>query len=320
MPLIAVKDDKILRFVQRLLDPQVEPARIAAFTDYLAFDIPDVHGWIDHVRKSCGSFYPASVRMVPDQEALRAALPEADGLVIEGLNFGAQELSLAPNLKIVQNFGLDTRHIDMEACGRAGIKTPRFQRRIKAAVAEHAIALMLAVGRKICETDGALDSASLNKQGYPAAMFDVNHISGANWARVPGLKNLQGSTLGALGLGEVGMEVANRARAMGMDILYHQRRRLAPELEKKWDAQYVGFGELLERADFLSIYIPLNDETRGLVDGAALGRMKQGAILVNISRAHIVDRQALIQAMDSGHLGGAAFDVHYQEPGPPASL
>jgi phosphoglycerate dehydrogenase-like enzyme len=314
MPVVVVEDDKILRFIQCLLDPNVVPARAAALADYLICDISDVDGWIAGVQSACGDFYPAEVRMVPDQNALRAALPDADAVVTEALEIGEEELALAPKLKVVQNFGLDTRNIDLEACARAGVQTPVFRRRINGVVGEHVIALMLAVGRKICETNGALDFASLEALGYKPGMFDTDHISGGNWARVTGLKNLQGSTLGALGLGEVGREVANRAKAMGMHILYHQRRQLPPEVEAQWNAEYASFDEMLERADFVSIHVPLNDASRGMVDAAAFQRMKDGAILINASRAHIVDRDALIAALNSGRLGGAGFDVQYAEP------
>ena len=293
MPVVVVEDDKILRFIQCLLDPDVAPARAAALADYLICDVADVNGWIASVQSACGAFYPAEVRMAHDQEALRAQLPDADAVVTEALEIGSEELALALKLKVVQNFGLDTRNIDLEALARA---------------------LMLAVGRKICETNGALDFASLEALGYKPAMFDTDHISGGNWARVTGLKNLQGSTLGAFGLGEVGREGASRAKAMGMQIIYHQRRQLAPEVEAEWNAEYVSFDDMLARADFVSIHVPLNDATRGMVDATAFARMKDGAILINASRAHIVDRDALIAALDSGRLGGAGFDVQYQEP------
>jgi glyoxylate reductase len=314
MSLILVEDDKILRFVQCLLDPDVVPERMDAFIDFLSFDTPDVNGWIKNVQNLCGDLYPSTVHMVNGQDALRSELPNADGLVLESLFFGNEELRKAPKLRVVQNFGLDTRNIDLEACEKAGVKTPRFRRRVNSAVGEHAIALMLAVGRKICETNGALDFESLKKLGYDAKLYNTEHISGANWARISGLKNLQGSTLGALGLGEVGREVASKAKGMGMDILYNQRRQLPPDVEKIWDAKYVSFEELFERSDFISIHVPLNNETRGLVNSKAFSHMKDGAVLVNVSRAHIIEREALIQALDSGRLGGAAFDVHYAEP------
>lgn len=315
MPVIVVDDDKVLRFVHALLDPEAPPARVAALIDFLSFDIPDAAGWIGRVRQTCGALYPASVRMVGDQETLRAAMPDADALVVEGLRVGEAELKRAERLRLVHKFGIDTRNIDLDACARAGVATRTAARRVNGAVAEHALALMLAVGRKICETDGALDFDSLRALGYRPALFDPDHISGANWARVSGLKSLQGATLGALGLGEVGREVATRARAMKMEVLYHQRTRLAPEIESESDARYVPFQELLEGADFLSIQLPFTPETEGMVDDAAFARIKPGAILVNVSRAPIVDREALIRALDSGRLGGAGLDVHYQEPG-----
>ncbi len=314
MPVIVVDDDKVLRFLHVLLDPGVPPDRAAALTDFLAFDIADVDTWIDNVRGSSGPLYPASVRMVPDQDALHAALPEADAVVVEGLCVGEAELARSDGLKLVQKFGVDARNIDLDACARAGIAVRMVRRRVNGAVAEHAIALMMAVGRKICETEGALDFPSLRALGYKPALFDTNHISGANWARVHGLKSLQGATLGALGLGEVGREVAPRARAMGMEVLYYQRNRLPSEIEAESDAQYVPFEELLERSDFLSVHLPFTPETEGMIDAAAFARLKPGAILVNVSRAHIVDRGALMEALDSGHLGGAGLDVHYQEP------
>ncbi len=315
MPVIVVDDDKVLRFLHVLLDPGVPPDRAAALTDFLSFDIADVGTWMDNVRVSCGALYPASVRMVPDQDSLHAALPEADAVVVEGLAVGEAELARSAGLKLVQKFGVDSRNIDLDACARAGISVRTVRRRVNGAVAEHAIALMMAVGRKICETEGALDFSSLRALGYKPALFDANHISGANWARIHGLKSLQGATLGALGLGEVGREVAPRARAMGMEVLYYQRNRLPSEIEAESNAQYVSFEELLERSDFLSVHLPLTPETEGMIDAAAFARLKPGAILVNVSRAHIVDRGALIEALNSGHLGGAGLDVHYQEPG-----
>ncbi len=317
MPVIVVDDDKVLRFVHALLDPEAPPARTAALADFLSFDIPDVDAWMARVRASCGALYPASVRMVPDRDALRAALADADALVVEGLQVGEAELEGAKKLRLIHKFGIDTRNLDLAACARAGVTTRAIGRKVNGAVAEHAIALMMAVGRKICETDGALDFNALRGLGYQPALFDPAHISGANWARVNGLKSLQGATLGALGLGEVGREVATRAHAMGMEVAYHQRNRLAPEIEGQSDARYVAFDELLEHADFLSIHLPLTPQTEGMVDTDAFGRLKPGAIVVNISRAPIIERAALIEALDSGRLGGAGLDVHYQEPGDP---
>jgi phosphoglycerate dehydrogenase-like enzyme len=315
MATIVVQDDKILRFLEVILDPEVSPARVAAFRDYIAFDEPDPDGWFDAQRRRAAAIVPSSVRMVADETAMRAALPEADAVVSESLRIGADELKIGRNLKLVQKFGVDARNIDETACADAGIAFRTLRRRVNGTVAEHAILLMMAVGRKLCETDGALDFAALQALGYRPKMFDPDHVAGANWARVTGLKSLQGATLGALGLGEVGREVAVRAKAMGMAVLYHQRSRLPTAIERACGAHHVPYEELLARADFVSIHLPLTDVTRGMIDAAAFDRMKPGAILANISRAHIVDRDALIAALDSGKLGGAGLDVHYEEPG-----
>ena len=104
---------------------------------------------------------------------------------------------------------------------------------------------------------------------------------------------------------------------MGMTILYYQRTRLPEDIERACHARYVSYEEMLEKSDFVCVHLPLNDSTRGMVDAASFARMKPGAIIANISRAHIVDRDALIGALDSGRLGGAGLDVHFEEPGAP---
>lgn len=317
MATIVVQDDKILRFVEVILDPDVSAERVAAFCDYLSFDIPDPEAWFAEQRDCAAAIYPSKVHMVADESAMAALLREADALVSESFAVGASELAAGPRLKLVQKFGIDARNIDLDACAASGVPVRTLRRRVNGTVAEHAILLMLAVGRKLIETNGALDFASLQALGYKPAKFHPDHVAGANWARVTGLKSLQGSTLGALGFGEIGREVATRARAMGMDILYHQRNRLPEEIEAESGAVYVPYEELLERSDFVSVHLPLNASTEGMVDAAAFARMKPGAIIANISRAQIIDRSAMIAALDSGRLGGAGLDVHYHEPGDP---
>lgn len=317
MAAIVVQDDKILRFLEVILDPDVSPERVEAFRDYLSFDVEDPDLWFEEQRRRAAAIYPSKIRMVEDEDAMREFLPEADAVVSESFAVGAAELAAGPNLKLVQKFGIDARNIDLAACEAAGVPVRMLRRRVNGTVAEHAILLMMAVGRKLVETHGALDFASLRALGYKPAKFHADHVAGANWARVTDLKSLQGATLGALGLGEIGREVATRARAMGMDILYHQRTRLPGEIETECGARYVSYDELLENSDFVSVHLPLNASTEGMIDAASFARMKPGAVIANISRAQIVDREAMIAALDSGRLGGAGLDVHYEEPGSP---
>ena len=315
MPVVVAQDDVIIRTVQVVLDPETPAERRAAFADYFSIDVPDFDSWLERVRAQVPGLYPATVRMAGDREAFHAALPDADAAVIESLSMGEAELALAGRLKVVQNFGTDLRNIDQEACARHGVAVKPLRRRVNIAVAEHALALMLALAKRICLTHGRLDVASLEQVGFPARMFDRRHVAGANWSRVDGLRTLSGATLGALGLGEIGREVARRARGFDMNVLYHQRTRLPGDIEAPLGASYCGFDELLERSDVVSIHLPLTKATEGMIDAAAFRRMKPGALLVNISRAAIIDRAALIEALESGRLGGAGLDVHYAEPG-----
>ncbi|CAN0584754.1 unnamed protein product, partial [Laminaria digitata] len=158
---IVVQDDKILRFLQVILDPAVSAQRVDAFRDYLSFDVPDPDAWFDDQRRRAAAIYPSTVQLIEDEADLRAVLPSADAVVSESFTIGADDLAVAPNLKLVQKFGIDARNVDLDACAAAGVPVRTLRRRVNGTVAEHAILLMMAVGRKLVETDGALDFASL---------------------------------------------------------------------------------------------------------------------------------------------------------------
>ena len=311
---IIIEDDKILRSLQVILDLNVSAERTHAYCDYLSVDTPDPLSWIEQQRKKVASILPINIQMVESADTMRALIPNSHAIITESLSIGGEELGIGGELKLIQKFGMDTRNIDVPACERAGVLVRTLRRRVNGVVAEHAILLMLAVGRKLIETNGALDLFSLRSLGYKPKRFDTNHISGANWARIDGLRSLSGATVGALGMGEVGREVAVRAKAMGATIIYYQRSQLSEKLEQKYGATYTPYEELLQSSDFISLHLPLTDQTVGMIDDRSFELMKPGAILTNISRAHIIDRDALIKALRSGDLGGAGLDVHYEEP------
>ena len=126
---------------------------------------------------------------------------------------------------------------------------------------------------------------------------------------------LSQATLGIIGLGEIGREIAGRAAAFGMRILYHQRSRLPEAEERELTAAYVPLEQLLAESDWVVPQLPSVPETVGFIGRAQLSLMKPGAVLINVSRAEIVDRAALIDALESGRLGGFALDPLYEEPG-----
>ncbi len=316
MPKIVAQDDVIIRTAQVILDPNTDPERYAAFADYYHVDIAEFDDWVARVRGSVPDLFPAELEMVPDQEALLATLDDADGVICESLNIGEAELAEAPKLKIVHNFGTDTRNIDLEACAARGVKVHTLRRRVNIAVAEHAFAMMLVMAKKLPLLAGRIDEASLREAGFPARMHDRRHAAAANWGRVDGLGTIHGATVGCLGLGEIGREVAARAHAFGARVLYYQRTRMPKDMENSLGATYCSFEDLLAQSDYVSIHLPSNKSTEALIDADALARMKDGAYLINISRASIIDRGALMAVLESDRLGGVALDVHYEEPSP----
>lgn len=314
-PVIVVEDDPFLRIVGVALDPDTSPERSAAFADFFAHDLPDFAGWLARVRANAAAIWPAQVRLVTSAEDFRGNLAQADAAVIEGYPLGAAELAAAPCLKVVQKFGAITGNIDLAACAARGIPVLTLRRRANIACAEHAFALMLILARKLNRVTGRISVAQLRAAGYAPTTYDRRHTAGSNWARVGGLSLLHDATLGIVGLGEIGRELAQRAAAFGMRILYHQRRPLPVTEARQWHAEYRAFDALLAESDWVSINVPGNATTRHLFDRAALARMKPGARLVNVSRADIVEREALQEALASGQLGGFALDPLYEAPG-----
>ena len=315
-PVVVVEDDPFPRLVQVVLDPDTPAERVGAFSHFVAHELPDFAGWCERLRARLGNLHPAEVRLVPDQTALRTGLPGAQAVVAESLTIGEQEIAAAGGtLRLVQKYGTVLSNIDAAACARAGIRVLTLRRRANISCAEHAIALMLALARKIHETAGLISIEQLQAVGYSPTQFDRAHTANANWARITGTRNLSRRQLGIVGLGEIGREVALRAAAFGMRTVYTQRRRLAPQDEARYAASYAPLDELLGASDFVSLHLPMNDATRGIIGRRELGLTKQGAILVNVSRPQLVDRTALLDALQAGRLGGFGLDPHYDAPG-----
>jgi phosphoglycerate dehydrogenase-like enzyme len=314
MPTIVVEEDRVLRLVQVILDPQAPRERCDGFADYMAHDVPDFAGWCRSVREQAPSLYPARVRLISTQEQLRAELPAADVLIVESLEVGRAELALAPRLRLVQQFGHQQSHVDSMACAARNIPVRNLRRRTNLSVAEHTMALMLALAKRMPLITGLVTRKRLAAAGRPFRSFDRSQTANANFGRIEGLGMLRGAELGLLGFGEIGCEVAAMAQAFGMRVSYHRRHRLTVQDEQARGVTYCSFEELFARADFLSVHVPLADETRDLVDAGALSHMKPGAFLINTSRAEIIERGALLAAVTTGTLGGAALDVLYDEP------
>lgn len=314
---IVVEEDKFLRMLPVIFDPGTPDDHRRAIADFFAHDEPDFAGWCRRVRQQIPGLFPAEIVFARDQADLQDKLATAAGVVVESLRIGDAELAAAPHLGIVQKFGALIPNIDVEACARRGVAVELLRRRVNVAVAEQAFALMIALVKRIGELNGLVHEPALRKAGFALKPYDRRYTGNSNFARIPGLKTLRGATLGLIGMGEIGGELARRARAFEMDILYFQRRRVSGVEEAALGARHVGLAELMERSDVVSIQLPLNESTRGMIDRGLLQRLKPGAVFVDVARAELIERQALYEALDSGRLGGFGIDVGYEEPARP---
>jgi phosphoglycerate dehydrogenase-like enzyme len=314
-PILVVEDDPWTRLIGVVLDPATSQERRDAFADFMSPDEPNFARWCDELRARAGALYPSDVRLVPSQAELRNNLAAARALVVESLAVGREELACAPKLKVVQKYGAVLRNIDVEVCAAAGVKILKLRRRANIACAEHAFALMLALARRIPRISGLTSLERLGAEKIPYKPFDRRHVPGANWARIGGLHSLHGSTMGIIGLGEIGREIAVRAAAFAMNVLYFQRTRLPPEEEAALPATYRPLEALLAQSDWVVPQLPGDASTRHFIDGPRLALMKRGACLINVSRADVVERNALIAALAAGHLGGFALDPPFEVPG-----
>ncbi len=233
--------------------------------------------------------------------SLAPYLPQAEGL-FTWLIDRVDEALLArmPRLRVVSNLAVGVDNIDLEACRRRGIPVGHTPGVLTDAVADLTLALLLAVARGILP---AAEDAKAGRWG----LWSPTRWLGAD---------LQGATLGIVGLGGIGQAVARRAVAFGLRIVYTSRAA-KPALEQALGARRLPLEDLLAVSDFVSLHVPLTPATRGLIGAAQLRRMKRSAYLINMARGPVVQTPALVQALTEGWIAGAALDVTDPEPLPP---
>ena len=313
-PVIVVEDDPFTRLIPLVLDPAANKERFAAFADFMSTDEPDFSGWCARVRAGSPGLYPAEVRMVTTEDEMRANLLDCVALVVESFHLGRDDLAAATRLKVVQKFGTGLRNIDTTACAEKGIKLLTLRRRANISCAEHAFGLMLLLARKLDELDGLVTAERIEAVQGTFRPFDRRHTPGGNYARLGGTRALNGATIGIIGLGEIGREIAIRAQAFDMRVLYHQRTRIPENEERELKARHVPLTTLLAESDWIIPQLPTLPSTRDRLGRAELAQIKPGACIVNVANAAIINREALIETLRAGRLGGVALDVHYQEP------
>ena len=312
----VVENDSFLRLIQVVLDPSAPKERIDAFAHFCKHDTPDFAAWCEAIRAQAQNIYPADVRLVDDQAKLLANAGGASVIVVEELTVGEKEITAAgPSLKFVQKYGFTTRNIDGSACDKAGVKLLTIRRRANISTAEQGLTLMLALARQLTRNANLISVEQLKNAGYNPTTYDRSHTPNGNWARIPGMVTLYRKQLGIIGLGEIGRELALRALALGMRIVYSQRTRLPAEIEQQYQAHYTSMDELLASSDCVSLHLPRSAATAGFIGSRQLSIIKPGAFLINVSQPNQVERRALCDALASGRLGGFGLDTFYDEPG-----
>jgi phosphoglycerate dehydrogenase-like enzyme len=301
----------MLRLVEAILSPAAAEGRREWLDGFLVGD--DVPG-SEVVARLRAELSPGGLDLdchfAADRADLERAIRTADVVVCEQEPIDADLLARAERLRLVQKFGTDLRTIDLAAAADHGVLVATVRRGGNRRVAEHSLALMLALVKGVARGDRAV-RAGVNAD-VPGPLEDWAY----NWPHVPGLgAGLRGLTLGLLGFGEIGLEVALLAQAFGMELLYHQRTR-DPRREAQAAARYVSKDELFRAADVVDIHLPATPGTRGIVGAPELAAMKPTAFLVNTSRAGVVDEAALVDALESGSIAGAALDNFWREPLP----
>ena len=234
------------------------------------------------------------------------AKPEEAEVLVSTFDYkvSRQMIDAMPCLRLIANFGAGYNNIDLEACKERGIRVTNTPQPVIEPTAELAFALMIDVARRVSEFDRAIRTST----GQPMAV--MNNLS----------HSLYGKTLGIIGMGRIGQALARRAVASGMKIIYHNRHRLSDEIEQKYHATYVDFLTVLQDSDFVSLNLPYTPEVHHLIGKPELGMMKRSAYLINTARGAHVDEQALIEALKSGIIAGAALDVYEHEPAIPSEL
>ena len=230
----------------------------------------------------------------PSREDLRTLVAGAEGLVTMLTDAVDAELldAAGPGLRVIANHATGHDNVDLRAARERGIVVTTTPGVLERATAEHTLALALALARRVAEGDRFL------RRGEP-------------WAWAPTFmlgRGLAGKTLGLVGLGRIGGEVARLGEALGLEVVY--TARTPRDVPYHW----LPLGELLSRADVVSLHVPLTEATRGLIGPGELGLMRRDAILVNTARGPIVDEAALVEALLAGEIGGAALDVFEDEP------
>jgi len=230
--------------------------------------------------------------------AARATLiRDADIVFVMAAPMPRELLAEARRLRFIQKLGAGVDRIDLDFCREHGIGVARLHAGNSIPVAEHTILLMLATYRQLPQIDRRTRAGTWSKEDARGTH-----------------RSLQHKTVGLVGFGAIGKEVAKRLRAFDVNVLYYDPIRATAEVEQSLGVTYAGLDALVREADIVSLHLPLMPQTANIIDARRIAAMKPGAVLINCARGGLVDEAALAEALKAGRLFGAGIDAFSQEP------
>ena len=234
-----------------------------------------------------------------DRQEMISKLKDKQGLLpMLSDSINEEVLNSAPHLKMIANFGVGYNNIDVRLATARGIMVSNTPGVLTDATAELAFTLILSVSRRLVEGDRMVREGRFK---FWAPMLFLG-------------REVTGKTLGIIGMGKIGKAIAVRARAFDMKILYHNRKRINSEEEKTLRVEYVDLKTLLAESDFVTLNVPLTEETKHLIGKNELSLMKSTAFIINTSRGPVIDEKELVEVLKAGKIGGAGLDVYENEP------
>jgi phosphoglycerate dehydrogenase-like enzyme len=265
------------------------------------------------------------VEELPDDQlaVLRDSIPAgwavgdvdgADALLVRDGTVDAGVLERAPNVRRIVRIELGSGSVDDEACAARGIPVSAVPSPSLYSVAEHAVMSMLVLLKRYPRVSAELRSGVVAGGAEPRVTTQESYAF--NWTGLERWEALYGKTVGLIGIGQIGRHVARILGAFGAQVLYTKPNRLPAEDEERLGVAYAPFDELLARSHVVSLHNRFVPETERMMDDRAFGLMREGSFFVNTARGRLVDEAALLRALDSGNLAGAALDVFWLEPLP----
>ncbi len=260
---------------------------------------PIVESVIDKLREH-GEVVVGEQGVYQQEEALIRDLPDFDALLcMLSTPLNQKVIQAAPKLKVIATHAVGFDNIDVAFANKQGIRVANTPDVLTEACGDFAMALLLALSRRFKEAEDYL------RQGKFSGWEPLGFLG----------PELRGRSLGIIGMGRIGTAFARRAKAFGMEITYHNRKRVAAEIEKELNASFIpDLKTILHESDVVSLNCPLTPQTHHLIDEEALELMKKDALLINISRGAVIDEGALAEALHSGNIAGAGLDVYENEP------